>query len=242
MRLLLIRHGDPDYKNDTLTERGWKEAEVLSQKLVKEELTHIYVSPLGRAKDTASKTLEKLGRTAETLDWLREFSPTIYDPEIGRERICWDWLPGVWTKEEAYYDRDAWCHTPVMEGCGADTEFDRVRRGLDELLERHGYVREENIYRAERPNRDTIAMFCHFGVACIILGHLIGASPMVLWHGLCGLPTSVTTVMTEERRAGIASFRATCYGDVSHLTQAGVEPNFSGRFCETYDNASERHD
>ena len=26
MRLLIVRHGDPDYSIDSLTEKGWKEA------------------------------------------------------------------------------------------------------------------------------------------------------------------------------------------------------------------------
>ena len=28
MKILLIRHGDPDYEHDTLTEQGWVEAAV----------------------------------------------------------------------------------------------------------------------------------------------------------------------------------------------------------------------
>ena len=31
MKLIIVRHGDPDYENDTLTERGWKEAKALSE-------------------------------------------------------------------------------------------------------------------------------------------------------------------------------------------------------------------
>ena len=65
---------------------------------------------------------------------------------------------------------------------------------------------------------------------------------MVLWHGTCAAPTSVTTVITEERRRGIASFRMSSFGDVTHLLQAGEEPSFSARFCETWDCSSERHD
>ena len=57
MKLLIIRHGDPDYSIDSLTEKGWKEAEYLSEKLVKLDIKDIYVSPKGRAKDTASCTL-----------------------------------------------------------------------------------------------------------------------------------------------------------------------------------------
>ena len=33
MKLLFIRHGDPDYTIDSLTEKGWKEAEFLSEKM-----------------------------------------------------------------------------------------------------------------------------------------------------------------------------------------------------------------
>ena len=35
MKILIIRHGDPDYENDTLTEKGHKEAEYLAERLIK---------------------------------------------------------------------------------------------------------------------------------------------------------------------------------------------------------------
>ena len=57
MKLLFIRHGDPDYTIDSLTEKGWKEAEFLSEKIAALDVRDFYVSPLGRAKDTASCTL-----------------------------------------------------------------------------------------------------------------------------------------------------------------------------------------
>ena len=61
-----MRHGDPDYSIDSLTEKGWREAELLSQRLIKLDVKEFYCSPLGRAKDTASKILEKLDRKAKT--------------------------------------------------------------------------------------------------------------------------------------------------------------------------------
>ena len=33
MKLLIVRHGDPDYAIDSLTETGWAEAELLSHRL-----------------------------------------------------------------------------------------------------------------------------------------------------------------------------------------------------------------
>ena len=35
MKLLIVRHGDPDYSIDSLTEKGWREAELLSKKTFK---------------------------------------------------------------------------------------------------------------------------------------------------------------------------------------------------------------
>ena len=242
MKLHIIRHGDPDYALDTLTERGRREAELLAERTAKMGISAFYVSPLGRARDTAAATFRRLGVRGETLDWLREFSPRRFDPDKGRETVAWDWLPAVWTEEKAYYDREAWQHTPVMEQAGVPGENAWVCAGLDALLARHGYSREGEIYRADRPNRDSIALFCHFGVECVMLGHLLGISPMPLWHGTCALTTSVTTLITEERRPGKASFRMCVFGDVSHLTAAGVEPSFSARFCETWDCPEERHD
>ena len=33
MRFLIIRHGDPDYEKDSLTEKGWREAALLADRL-----------------------------------------------------------------------------------------------------------------------------------------------------------------------------------------------------------------
>ena len=68
MRLVIVRHGDPDYSIDSLTEKGWREARILSERITKLDVKEFYVSPLGRARDTAAPTLEKLGRSAVVCD------------------------------------------------------------------------------------------------------------------------------------------------------------------------------
>lgn len=49
MKILIIRHGEPDYSIDSLTEKGWREAELLSRRLAPLGIRDFYVSPLGRA-------------------------------------------------------------------------------------------------------------------------------------------------------------------------------------------------
>ena len=239
---MIIRHGDPDYSIDSLTEKGWREAELLSRRLVGMDVKAFYLSPLGRAKDTASITLKKMNREAVVLPWLREFYAPIIDEKTGEQRIPWDWLPSEWTKIDEYYEKDSWYKTPIMQTGKVGAEASRVYAGLDEILQQHGYERAGQVYRAVHPNKDTIILFCHFGVECVMLGHLLGVSPMVLWQGTCAAPTSVTTLVTEERRKGIASFRMSSFGDISHLYAAGEEPAFAGRFCEICDDLDQRHD
>lgn len=242
MKLVIIRHVEPDYTIDSLTEKGWREAEFLSDRVSKMDVKAFYVSPLGRARDTASVTLKKMKREAKVLPWLREFEAPIIDPETGEKRIPWDWLPADWTKEEAYYDKERWHTVPVMQSANVGKEAAYVYAGLDELLKEHGYQHEGKLFHALRPNNDTIVLFCHFAVECIILGYLLGISPMLLWQGFCAAPTSVTTLITEERREGIAYFRLSAFGDISHLYAAGEQPSFAARFCEMYTNMDERHD
>ena len=243
MKLLIVRHGDPDYDKDSLTEKGWREVEYLSQRLSKLDIRAFYVSPLGRAKDTASLTLKKMGKTATECQWLQEFPCQIWRPDVKDKKIiAWDWLPQDWTADKRFYDREHWWENDRFTAAGVREEAQWVWDGLDELLARHGYRREGEYYRAEQPNEDTVVLFCHFGVTCVLLSHLLGISPMPLWQGTCSLPTSVTILNTEERREGIASFRMTAFGDTSHLYAAGREPSFSGRFCETYENWEQRHD
>ena len=242
MKLLIVRHADPDYSIDSLTPTGWKEAELLSERLKKLDIKDFYTSPLGRAKDTASLTLNKIQREATTLPWLREFHCSIARPDQPVPKIPWDWLPADWTRVPEYFDKDAWCTTDIMKNGNVDQEYLWVTSELDKLLANHGYVRENHYYRAKKANNDTIVFFCHFGLECVLLSHLLNVSPMILWHGMCAAPSSVTTLVTEERRQGIAYFRMSSFGDISHLYAAGEEPSFAARFCETYDNMNERHD
>lgn len=258
MRILMIRHGDPDYANDTLTEKGWKEAELLAKTAADLHLGTCYMSPLGRAQDTASCTLKELGITAETLDWLKEFPPRLdlnQHPELLKAyptsrkaedgtyvpRVVWDMVPSYYTETEQLLDRKEWKNTEICAYSHADEVYDKVIESFDALLAQYGYVREGNHYRVEKESTETITFFCHFGLICVLLSRLWNVSPVVLWHGLALAPTSVTEIVSEEREQGIAHFRALRLGDQSHLYIGGEEASFACRFCEVYSNTEQRH-
>lgn len=238
MKLLIVRHGDPDYEHDSLTEKGVREAKLLAKRLSTLDNAEYYCSPYGRAQMTASFTLKKNHATAKTLDWLREFSGTVLVD--GKEEICWDRLPSKWANEPIYYTKD-WYRGDLYALSNAKSEYDKVCAGFDELLDQHGYRHTGNTFEAHHPNADTVVLFCHFGVESVLLSLLFGISPIILWHNTCALTSSVTTLITEEREEGTAIFRMLGFSDISHL-YAGHEPaSFQARFCELFTNRDERH-
>lgn len=253
----MVRHGDPDYEHDSLTETGKKEAALLAEIADDLELGECFVSPLGRAQETAQYTLNRLNCTARTLDWLQEF-PAKLDINSSQElrhaypntrmkegrylpRIVWDMMPSYYLAHPEYTEREGWRSSEVAAHSDIVQVYDYVTESLDRLLAGHGYIREGMHYRVEKANTDTITFFCHFGLICVLLSHLMNVSPFALWHGLVLAPTSVTEIITEEREQGIAIFRGQRLGDIHHLLAGGRKASFSARFCETYDNMEQRH-
>ena len=233
MELIFVRHAEPDYAKDSLTDKGRKEALLLSDMLIKENADFFYSSPLGRAKETGMYTMKRLRKDFTVLPWLTEFEGKVKDGV--KTTRCWDRLPSQWTKDEAHYGEN-WHSTSLMGRINVREENEKVCKGIDELLEKHGYRHEGKIFKVTNSNHDKIVFFCHFAVECVILAHLFGTSPMVFWHNFVALPSSVTRVVTEEREKGIASFRTICFGDVSHLYYGHEKPSFAARYCECFED------
>lgn len=257
MRLLFIRHGDPDYEHDTLTPKGHVEARFLSEYIENWNIGTAYVSPLGRAQHTAGYSLQKLNKQAVTLSWLQEF-PALIDingsdeliyaypdchkkDDIYQPRIVWDVLPGYFSTHPEYWSVDGWRDSEIAKRSNIVELYDAVIADFEDFLAEHGYRRNGWGYHVEKESEETLTFFCHFGLTCVILSRLWNISPFILWHSLAMAPTSVTEVVSEEREQGIASFRALKIGDITHLNIGQEPPSFACRFCETYSNPDQRH-
>ena len=241
MRIIFIRHGDPDYINDALTEKGIREAKLLAKRTAKwKDITDIYCSPLGRARQTASYSLESIGHDCVTFPWLKEFAYMIDDPVTGRHGVPWDFMPQYWTEIDEMYDRNLWKTTEIYR---SNPEllpaYEEVCSGLDMLLKKYGYTRYHNYYvtdHKETPEKQdaTIVLFCHLGVTCVMMSHLLGISPAVLLHSFYLAPTSVTILASEERMPGKAMFRAQVVGDTTHLYNGSEPVSAAGYFTDVF--------
>ena len=234
MRILIVRHAEPDYVHDSLTEKGKKEAALLGKRLSQIEASAYYVSPLGRAKETASYTLRLVGKEAVTLPWLAEFRGYAVNSETGEKRILWNYHTDEWYDHKQLSDRDRWTDDPLVRCGNVDQIWDETKKGVDALLHTHGYDRQGGSYLCECNKADTIILFCHFAIGMSILAYLTNLPPLPLWQGFLCLPTAVTTVVTQERRKGEVEFRCVNLGDVSHLLQEDHAPSLAGLYPECY--------
>ena len=159
MRILIIRHGDPNYEADCLTEKGQREVELLAERLTHEKIDYFYVSPYRRARQTAEPTLKRFHRDEVICDWLHEFSYPITLEDGTQRDIPWDRKPSQWTKYPENFSVSDWRETQATRSGDIQDKYDEVIRQLDACLAEHGYQREGMYYRAEHANTDTIAFF-----------------------------------------------------------------------------------
>ena len=232
MKILLIRHAEPDYSKDSLTPKGRAEAELLSRRLIRYNVRDFYVSPLGRAKDTADYTLRKLNRQAEILPWLQEFRGRYPDPETGRMRLSWDLPPRLFSAEPLFLDAERWTDAPLYNGGNVREIWEESRAGVDELMARYGFRKDGPVWLCENNTPDTIVLFCHFGISMVVAAYLADLSPMILMQRCLAAPSSLTELITEERVKGEAAFRITKLGDLTHLESAAEPRSLFGLFPE----------
>lgn len=227
MRLLIIRHADPEYINDSLTSEGKKEAEALAKRLasgLEGRITHMYTSPMGRARATAAPTEEALGLKSTTEQWTRELT---YWPRLaGQDRpgegglAMWDIAADAVRSSPDLNTPNQWDIVPAISD--AAESYRKLQAESDAFLARHGYVREGHRYRIVKPNRDIIAVFCHGGFGLTWLAHLLSLPLSMIWTSFYLAPSSVTTILFDERSPDFAFPRAIAVSDVGHLYEAGL--------------------
>lgn len=234
MRILIVRHAEPDYVHDSLTAKGRREADLLGQRLAAIPAKAYYVSPLGRARETASYTLKRVNREAVTLPWLAEFRGHTVDLSTGRPRIPWDYRTSAWVDRPQLMDRNGWTEDALVREGDVAQIWRETTQGVDALLMEHGYRRDGSVYRCENNTDDTLVLFCHYGIGMAVLSYLTNMPPLPMWESFLFVPSAVTTVITQERVKGEIEFRCLSAGDVSHLLAAGEAPSLAGLFPETY--------
>ncbi len=221
MDIFLVRHGQPNWAPDSkarndphLTELGHEQASRVASRLnALDRLDELWVSSMNRARETAEPVSAELAIEAEIFDWLRE----IQNPD------SWEGKP-VELVERALEGANLRAMDEMWEGLVGGESFhdfhQRVVDGLVETLDSHGVhpMPEGNghLWTVDDPDK-RVMIVAHAGTNAVILGHLLGASPVPWeWDRFRQPHTGISRVTMVRVSTGWA-FSLRQLGDVHHL-------------------------
>ena len=180
MILYYVRHGDPIYDPDSLTELGKKQAAALAKRFSLYGLDEIYSSPSNRARQTAQPTCEALGLQMKICDWADEAKAGA-EMGITDKEGRWTWgfadremadkfnAPSVRALDKEWYKHEYFKEYPFGMG------VERVNAAVDEWLLSLGYKHDRENCRYEKvgssPQR--VALFAHHGASMLIMSAIL---------------------------------------------------------------------
>ena len=219
MLLYIVRHGDPVYVTDSLTERGKRQAEAVGKRIYDSQIDRIFSSPMGRALETAEPACRLLGLECNIEEWTHE---------IGDERLTPfpdGKLKSITNVQNTYYlengsidlnYNEAFTCTGINES-NIKSAVDFIEKHGNEFLERLGYKKENGVYKILRNNEEKVALFCHSAFARAWLSVLLHIPFHIMWSSFSYTHTGVTVLEFKNNPNGITAPRCLCFSDMSHL-------------------------
>jgi broad specificity phosphatase PhoE len=132
-------------------------------------------------------------------------------------------LPGEEVRSQSPYpNHENWHQMPQLQNSTLYSGFEEIKEHSGVFFNELGYKREGGRYRCVEPNKEKIAVFCHGGFGLTWLAHLLEIPLPLVWSGFWLPPSSVTTILFDERSSEWAVPRCIGLGDVSHLYEAGL--------------------
>ncbi len=226
MLLYIIRHGDPIYNPDTLTDKGRAQAKALAKRLAVHGLDRIYCSPNGRARETAQPTCEALGLEAQIEPWTSEdLTWRDFSADNGRGGRGWTFhCQNTELKTEDMMSRamSDWYNGAPFSKIDAKKGYERIIRESDAFTEKLGYRREGSVYRIIRPNDERVAVFCHQGFGTTWLSYLLAVPPAIFWSSFDISHSSITILRFQNNKNGLTAPMCITLGDTSHIYESGL--------------------
>ncbi len=234
MRLYIIRHADPDYPNKTLTPDGHLEAQALAKRMANLGLDRIYCSPKGRALHTMQYIADAINMEANILNWTAELDSLCFEATPPwHVDTAWDFPGEVFLNHKTLPTHSDWDKQAELKALNTKEVFEDLIKNSDEFLETLGFERQGTRYRVVRPNSEKVAVFTHGGFILTWLAHLLQIPLTITWAGFWLAPSSVTTILFDQRSPEWATPRCIGLGDTSHLYEAkldikprGIKANF----------------
>ena len=222
MRLILVRHGHPDYKKDCLTELGHLQAKAVAKRLSGEKIDKFYASSCGRAYETALHIADGRDMEVEKLDFMREIGwgpvggpgENGYDPWTLSARMVsggQSLLSENWANEEPFT-----ISFTTERALAVGTESDKFLKDL-------GYEREGNFYRVGDVKYNNVLLASHGGSSTALLSRLFNLPMPFVSTAICPNFTAVTVVSFSDEKGALVSPKFEIVNDARHIEGITVE-------------------
>ncbi len=224
MRIIFVRHGEPDYEHDCLTETGRRQAEAAALRLEGEGISEIYASPMGRALETASFTAERLHLPVTKLDFMHEISWG--GPGVPEEGHPWTLSDYMISEDDFDFFGQDWRKHPYFEKNAATGYVDALGEKFDGLIRAQGYRHEGTRYFCTAREQKTIAVFSHGGSGACVLSHLLS---LPFPYVCTVLPYDFTSVIILEFPVAPGRYvhpRIELFNDCAHIHTKREGPVF----------------
>lgn len=219
MRFLFIRHGEPDYEKDCLTPTGTLQAKAVAKRLAGENISEIYSSPLGRAKETASYTAKNLGLEVVTLDFMRE---VLWGGDnIPNKGHIWSLSDKMINEDNFDFCRQDWKEHPYFKNNIVMPYYEKIADSIDAFLAQQGYRHDGQRFFCNQENTKTIALFSHGGSGGAALSHILS---LPFPYVLCVFPYAYTSVITLDfpsKQGEYVHPHVELFNDVAHIKGLG---------------------
>lgn len=204
MRLIFVRHGEPNYEKDCLTETGILQAQACAKRLLREGIEQVFASPMGRAMQTAQAYTALAGGAPITeLAFMHEISWSASDDgELYNGGHPWSAADQMVSEGYELTCAD-WRTHPLFVRNAATSCADYVAAEIDKWMETLGYRREGAYYRQTLPEENTkvCALFSHGGSSTAALAHLLNQTfPYML--SLIHMPFTAIYILRFDPKPG----------------------------------------
>lgn len=225
MKIIFVRHGHPNYKDDCLTELGHPQAEAAAERLETEKIDKIYSSSCGRAVETAQHIASRHGLEVEQLDFIRELDWG--SPQSDDFVNPWG-VPDEWIAEGKDIMNPDWENQDGYKGHKIIPNIHKMQAAFDEWLKGFGFCRDGNYYRVEKENNENIILVSHGGASSVVIAHLFNLPFSFVCRAICPDFTAITVVKLEGEQGRLTSPRFEIMNDARHIEGITTE-NIFGR-------------
>lgn len=231
MILYYVRHGDPIYEPDQLTELGKLQASAAAKRLALHGMDRIYSSTSTRARQTAQPLCDILKKDAVLLDWCNEayaWNELTTINEKGQKTWCAEDQPTklLFARNEIRQLGRDWHTYPGFAETRYGPGITRIQRETDAFLLSLGYRHdlENNCYHAENPRQEKVALFAHAGVGGAILSCMLDIPYPVFAPRFNMSHTGVTVISFGNE--GTVIPEVLTYSNDSHLYREGLPTRY----------------